>query len=288
MKQKNKPIYDLDGKVVFITGAAGGIGAAVARALHAAGARLVLTDTNPAQMEQLAAGFDADRTLALTLDITDAAATRAVVARAVERFGRIDIAFANAGISWSNGPQTLLSCDEPEFERIVEVNLLGVWRTIKAALPEVLRNQGQIVVTSSIYAFMNGMCNAPYATSKAGIEMLARSLRAELGSTGASASVLYPGCVETAIAKMAFGGNKVATKMVRVAYPVSLRQPIPPETVAAAMIDGLRTRRARIIVPGRWTPVSWLRGIVSIVTDRRIETQPKLQALMRDIERAPK
>ena len=162
-EEQYKVTYDLQGKVVLITGAAGGIGAATARALHACGARLVLTDVTQASVDRLAAEFDSERTLALALDVTDAAATKAVVQHAVDRFGRLDIAFANAGISWHDVPATVYSCDEQEFERIVEVDLFGVWRTIKAALPEIVRNRGQVLVTASVYAFVNGMVNAPYA-----------------------------------------------------------------------------------------------------------------------------
>ncbi len=137
----------------------------------------MLTDVTQASVDRLAAEFDPERTLALALDVTDAAATKAVMQHAVDRFGRLDIAFANAGISWHDLPATMYSCDEQEFERIVEVDLLGVWRTIKAALPEIVRNRGQVLVASSAYAFVNGMVNAPYAASKAAVEMLGRSLR---------------------------------------------------------------------------------------------------------------
>ncbi|WP_369051430.1 SDR family NAD(P)-dependent oxidoreductase [Burkholderia gladioli] len=95
-EEQDKVAYDLQGKVVLITGAAGGIGAATARELHACGARLVLTDVTQASVDRLAAEFGPERTLALALDVTDAAATRAVVQRTVNRFGRLDIAFANA------------------------------------------------------------------------------------------------------------------------------------------------------------------------------------------------
>ncbi|ERO65704.1 SDR family NAD(P)-dependent oxidoreductase [Pseudomonas piscis] len=184
--------YDLHGKVVLITGAAGGIGSATARELYVHGANLVLTDTRQEAVDLLAQEFDGQRVLALELDVTDSAASRQVVHQAVERFGHLDVAFANAGISWKGTPATLRTCDEDEFRRIVEVDLFGVWHTVRAALPEVVRNRGQILVTSSTYAYLNGMANAPYALSKAAVESLTRSLRAELGSTGATASVLYP------------------------------------------------------------------------------------------------
>lgn len=278
--------YDLQGKVVLITGAAGGIGAATARELHACGARLVLTDVTQASVDHLAAEFDPERTLALALDVTDAAATKAVVQHAVDRFGRLDIAFANAGIAWRDLPATMYSCDEQEFERIVEVDLLGVWRTIKAALPEVLRNEGQVLVTASVYAFVNGMVNAPYAASKAAVEMLARSLRAELGGTGATASVLYPGWVTTPIAKVGFGGNTLATKLIEKGFPAPLRRPIQPDDVAKGVVKGLRARQPRIMAPFRWAPFSWTRGVFNILTDWHLGRQHEMHTLMRELERS--
>lgn len=276
--------YDLKNKVVLITGAAGGIGAATARALYQQGASLVLTDVSQAAVDALAQEFDASRVLAVVLDVTDLQATKAVVQQAVDKFGKLDVAFANAGISWRGEPATVFSCNEDEFERIVEVDLFGVWRTIKAALPEVVKQQGQILVTASIYAFMNGMVNAPYAASKAAVEMLTRSLRAELAGTGATAGVLYPGWVETPIAKIAFGGNDIATKLIELGFPAPLRRPIQPEEIADAVVKGLISRQPRIIAPARWIPFSMLRGAVNMLSDWHLGRQQKMQRLIRELE----
>lgn len=276
--------YDLKQKVVLITGAAGGIGAATARELHAQGTCLVLTDMQQEAVDRLARELDADRVLALALDVTDARATEAVVRQAVARFGRLDVAFANAGIAWRDAPATLLSCDEAEFQRIVEVDLFGVWRTLRAALPEVIRNQGQVLVTSSIYSFLNGMANAPYAASKAAVESLTRALRAELGGTGATASVVYPGWTATAIAKIAFGGHDLATRMNAVALPGFLRRPITPEQMATAIVKGMQRREPRIIAPGRWTPIFMLRGVFNPLTDWYVSRHRGLQGLLRELE----
>ncbi|WP_372637774.1 SDR family NAD(P)-dependent oxidoreductase [Alcanivorax jadensis] len=276
--------YDLNGKVALITGATGGIGAASARALYQQGASLVLTDLSRQTLNDLAAEFDAERVLALPLDVTDAAASKAVVQQIVERFGRLDIAFANAGIAWRNTPATIASCDEAEFEKIIDVDLFGVWRTIRAALPEVQRNHGQIVITSSIYSFVNGMVNAPYAASKAAVEMLGRALRAELAGTGASASVLYPGWTATPIADLAFGGHATASELIESAFPAVLRKQVQPEEIATALVAGLATRSAAIIAPARWKPLSMLRGVMSPLSDALLERSTKIQRLVRNIE----
>lgn len=278
--------YDLNDKVVLITGASGGIGAASARALYQQGAKLVLTDLSLPALETLAAEFDAARVLALPLDVTDAAACKAVVAKATETFGRLDVAFANAGIAWRDTPATIASCDEAEFEKIIDVDLFGVWRTLRAALPEIQRNGGQIIITSSIYSFVNGMVNAPYAASKAAVEMLGRALRAELAGTGASAGVLYPGWTATPIAEVGFGGNDTATRLIEKAFPAVLRKPVAPETIAKALVDGLQERSAAIIAPARWKPLSMLRGIVNPLSDAMLERNREIHGLVRKFERS--
>lgn len=276
--------YDLAGKVVLITGAAGGIGTAAARALLAAGCRLVVTDRLEADMAALADTLPAEACLPLALDVTDTDAARAAVARAVVRFGRLDIAFANAGIAWSGPPRTLSMADDAEFTRIVEVDLLGVWRTMSAVLPEVRRNGGQVVACASAYAFVNGMCNAPYAASKAAVEMLSRALRAELAGTGASASTLYPGWVTTPIARLALGGDDLVTRMLEASLPAALRAPVPPEQVAAALVAGLKQRRARIFVPRRWGAVWLLRGVLTALADRKLDRAEDMHAMVRELE----
>jgi len=276
--------YQLKGKVVLITGAAGGIGAATARHVYGLGADLVLTDRQSADVQALASEFDADRVLPIALDVTDARATRAVVDQAVQKFGRLDVALANAGIAWKEGLSTVASCDEDEFEHILEVNLLGVWRTIRAALPEVMRNQGQILITSSIYAFLNGMANAPYAASKAAVESLGRTLRTELAGTGATASVVYPGWTATAIAEIAFGGDELATRLNQTALPALLRRPVSPEQVARGIAQGIQTRRPRIVVPARWQPVFGLRGLFNPLVDRYLDGHSGIHELLRQVE----
>jgi len=276
--------YEIKDKVILITGAAGGIGAACARALYAAGAYLVLTDISRRTVELLAKEFDSTRVLTMALDVTDFKAAQRAVKRSVDKFGKLDIVFANAGISWGNTAQTMLQCDANDFERIVEVDLLGVWRTIKAALPEIVRNKGHVLVTASIYSYVNGACNAPYATSKAGIEMMTRSLRIELAGTGVTACVLYPGWVDTNIADIAFGGDELASEMIRLAYPAFLRHLIKPERVAASVVKGLQKRKSRIMVPRRWIPIAAMRGLVNILTDRILSRNRKLQSIIHQLE----
>lgn len=274
------PLHD---KVILITGAGGGIGAACARAFHAAGARLVLTDATLAPAAALAAQLGNERTLALALDVTDRAAADVVVAEAVRRFGGIDMVFANAGIA-ADPPTTIAKMDERLFEKVIEVDLLGVWRTVRACLPQIIERRGHVLITASIYAYLNGVVNAPYAMSKAGVESFGRALRTELAGTGATAGVLYPGWVDTAIARVAFGGNATATELVAEICPWPYKRQIQPAQVAKAVVRGVVARAPRIIVPRRWVPLSLLRGVLNALTDWTFDRHARLHALVRKLE----
>ncbi len=188
------PHYDLNHRVALITGGARGIGLATARALTARGARVALVDLDSDELQSAAAHLGPE-TLAIPADVTDTAAIAAAVTRAAEHFGAVDLLIANAGIAPM--PATARTMDPDEFERVVEVNLLGVYRTVRAGLEQVIERRGQVVLVSSVYAFLNGMVLTPYAVAKAGVEQLGRALRIELAPHGASATVAYFGFVDT-------------------------------------------------------------------------------------------
>ncbi|WPO70371.1 short-chain dehydrogenase/reductase [Streptomyces sp. KN37] len=277
--------YSLSNKTVFITGAAGGIGAASARALHARGANLVLTGRNASSLDDLARELGEKRSLSLPVDVTDRAALQNAVAHTVDRFGTLDIVFANAAIG-PDLPATIATIDPELFERIIEVNLLGVWRTVRAALPQIIANRGHVLVTSSTYAYINGAVNAPYAASKAAIEQFARALRIELAMHGATAGVLYPGWVRTQMSRPALGGHELTTRMREVAFPSPLATAISPQVVARRAVQGIERRAPRITVPRRWQPVGILRGIVNPLSDRLLSRHAKLQLLLLALEDA--
>jgi NAD(P)-dependent dehydrogenase (short-subunit alcohol dehydrogenase family) len=273
----------LPGKTALVTGGAGGIGAAVATALAARGTNIVLADLGGTGLDRTASSLPAGQVLPIPADVTDAAAMHDVVTAAVERFGRLDIVFANAGIA-ADPPSTARTMPPSVFERVVEVDLLGVWRTVQPALEHVIARRGHILTTASAYAFVNGMVNAPYAASKAAVEQLGRALRAELAPHGASAGVLYPGWVATPIADSAFGGDPLLTAFKDHTYKGPLRKAITPERVAAAVVPGIERRAPRIIVPRRWLPLSMLRGIVNPLVDRALERDHTLHRLVHQLE----
>jgi NAD(P)-dependent dehydrogenase (short-subunit alcohol dehydrogenase family) len=275
--------YSLSNKTVFITGAAGGIGAATSRVLHTRGANVVLTGRNASSLADLARELGEERALPLAVDVTDPTALQNALADTVDRFGSLDVVFANAAIG-PDLPATVATIDPELFERIIEVNLLGVWRTVRTALPQIIANRGHIMVTSSTYAYINGAVNAPYAASKAAIEQLARALRVELAMHGATVGVLYPGWVRTPMSRPALGGHELTTRMRETAFPRPLAAPISPELVARRAVQGIERRAPRITVPRRWQPVGILRGIINPFSDQLLSRHTKLQPLLRALE----
>ncbi|KQR98770.1 short-chain dehydrogenase [Williamsia sp. Leaf354] len=274
----------LDGAVVIVTGAAGGIGREVVREVHRRGARVVALDLVQAAVDDAVRGLDPDRVLAARADVTVPADLSDAVDRAVARWGRIDVVFANAGISSGDSADTVASVADGVFERVIGVNLMGVWNTVRAALPHIIDSRGHVLVTSSTYAYLNGMVNAPYAASKAAVEQIGRALRSELAAHGATAGVLYPGWVATPIADVAFGKDQLATALIKRAFPRPLLTPIKPRRVGLAVADGIEARSPRIQVPRRWIPVSALRGIVNPLSDAALHRDPTMIGLVREVE----
>jgi len=274
------PVFDLNGKVALVTGAARGIGFETARQLHLRGASVAVLDIDPEQARE-AAERVGERALGIGADVTDEAAMRAAVAETVERFGGLDLAIANAGMAQSQ-VATVRGIGGEEWERVFEVDMLGVWRTVRAALPQIVERKGHIVVTGSIYSFANGVLNSPYAVAKAGVEALGRGLRAELMPLGASAGVVYYGWVDTRLVQDGFE-RKHSDRLQKNA-PAWLFKRIQPDEAAAALIRGIEERAPRTFAPKWWRYVSALRGIVNPLLDRRFDRDREMFETIRAVE----
>ena len=274
--------YDLTGKVALVTGGARGIGFATARALVARGASVVIVDVDGAAAESAAARVHDTKALGLAGDVTDRVAMQRAVAVAVERFGALDVVVANAGIVARVA--TLNAMPSETFERVLDVNLMGTYRTVAAALPEIVRRRGHVVLVSSIYAFTNGIGTVPYAMSKAAVEQLGRALRVELAQHGASASVAYFGFIETDMVRKAIDEDPVAQTMLADLLPKPLRKRLPATAAGEAIARGIERRRPRIIRPRRWAAMSVLRGIINPLTDAQMERDETAQANLRKLD----
>jgi len=273
--------YDLTDKVALVTGGARGIGFATAQAVVARGASVAIVDLDAAAAERAAGQVHDAKALGLAADVTDRGAMQRAVATTVERFGGLDVVVANAGIA-SRGA-TFRAASSETFARILDVNLMGVCRTVDAALPEIVRRQGHVVVISSIYAFTNGVGAVPYAMSKAAVEQLGRALRVELVQHGASASVAYFGFIDTEMVHQAIDKDPLADQMFE-SFPKPLRKRLAPAAAGEAIVRGIERRQPRIIRPRRWTVMSVLRGILNPLTDAQMERDAKTQEILRQLD----
>ena len=273
--------YDLNHKVALVTGAARGIGFETAKAIVARGGSVVVVDLDSEAAEAAAAQLHDNRAIGIAADVTDRGAMRQAVAATVERFGGVDVVVANAGIA--SKAATFRAMATEVFERVIDVNLIGVVRTVEAALPEIVRRQGHAVVVASIYAFQNGIGASPYAMSKAAVEQFGRALRAELVQHGASASVAYFGFIDTEMVHRGIDQDPLADSLFAT-FPKLLHKRLHPSAAGEAIAVGIERRAPRIIRPRRWAVLSTLRGIVNPLTDRRIERDAKVQAIARELD----
>lgn len=274
------PAFDLNGKVALVTGAARGIGYETARQMQMRGAAVAVLDLDAGQAREAAERIG-DRALGIGADVTDQGAMLAAVAEVVERLGGLDCAVANAGIAQER-VATVYGMSGEEWERVLEVDLLGVFRTVRAALPQIVERGGHVGLVSSAYAFVNGMGNSPYAVAKPGVESLGRALRVELAPHGASATVAYFGWVDTTMVRDAFAQPDAAR--LNEGIPAFLMKRIRPDEAAAAFVRGIEERAPRVFAPRWWRYVSALRGLINPLLDKRQERDARTQALLRDID----
>ena len=268
----SRATYDLTGKVVLITGGNGGIGAATGQELLRRGARLVVADIDPTTPERSAL-LGADRVLGCTADVRDRASLDAVVEHAVDRFGRIDVVIANAGLLATAA--TLRNTPIADVEATLAVNVIGVVNTVAAGVAEVIRNRGQVVLISSVFAFVNGMGVIPYAMSKAAVEQLGRGLRIELADREVSVLTAYFSLVETDMIKHGVDTDDVVLALLST-LPKPMRKRVTPASAATALVDGLEHRSARVIHPGLWRPISSLRGLLAPGMDARFAADRRI------------
>jgi NAD(P)-dependent dehydrogenase (short-subunit alcohol dehydrogenase family) len=274
------PNFEVSGKVAMVTGGARGIGFGTAEALSRRGAVSVIVDLSQEAAAAAAARLPGPA-LGLGADVTDRGAMQRVVADVVGQLGGLDVVVANAGIA-SRGA-TVRAMNGEAFDRVLAVNLGGVYNTVITALPQIAERRGQIVVTSSVYAFLNGLGAAPYAMAKAGVEQLGRALRVELVPHGAGASVAYFGFIDTEMVHRAIDADPFADRMLN-ALPKPLRKRLTPAQAGEAVARGIEKRAPRIIAPKRWAAFSALRGILNPLLDDWMLKDENTQAIVRELD----
>jgi len=242
---------------------------------------VVIVDLEHEGAQAAASQLHETRAIGFAADVTDRGAMQRAVAGAVERFGGLDVVVANAGIA-SRGA-TFRAMATEGFDRVIDVNLMGVIRTVEAALPEIVRRKGHVVAIASVYAFTNGLGATPYAISKAGVEQFGRALRVELAQHGASASVAYFGFIDTEMVHRMIDQDPIVDSMLGT-FPRPLRKRLHPRVAGEAIVTGIERRAPRIIRPRRWVVMSVLRGILNPLLDRRMERDEQIQSLARDLD----
>jgi NAD(P)-dependent dehydrogenase (short-subunit alcohol dehydrogenase family) len=249
----------VSGHVVLITGAANGIGAETARQLTAAGARVALLDRDEAALKQLVDELG-DAAAAFVADVTQADSLDAAVQAAAAHFGGIDTVVANAGIS---GPvATVVSVDPLDFEQVVDINLLGVFRTVRAALPYVTARRGYVMLVSSIMALIPSPTAAGYAATKAGVEAFGRALRVELADKGVAVGVAYFGLIETGMVRDIVSGTGFGGVLAKL--PGFFGRPAPVASAGSVLTSGIARRASRVFAPGYVRLLLDLRPLVAL------------------------
>ena len=215
-----------DGKVCLVTGAARGIGRAIAERLASEGARLVLADIDLEAAEAAVDQLDRAGAIAVRCDITDRASVEAAIGQASQAFGRLDVLVNNAGLG---SGQPFAESSDADFTQQVELNLAGAVRCIQAALPHLVDSGGNVVSIGSV----NGIAafgDVAYSMAKAGLHNLVLNLTREYGPQGVRFNVVAPGTIRTRVWD---GREDVLRQLAETVYP--LRRVGEPADVAAAV-----------------------------------------------------
>lgn len=233
-------MHRFNDKTVLVTGAASGIGLAAARRFLDEGARVVMLDIDEVALKEAAAGLPEDRVLVQVGDTADRQTAAAAVKAAVERFGGLHILVNNAGMA-TEGDITQTS--EEDFERVMAVNVAGYFHMAKAAMPELVKTKGSIVMTSSVSGLGGDWNLFAYNTSKGAVSNMVRAMAMDAGKDGVRVNAVNPSFTKTGMTEDMVSNPELVAKF-RERMP--LGAPEDPEGVAAVMAF-LASEDARLI-----------------------------------------
>jgi NAD(P)-dependent dehydrogenase (short-subunit alcohol dehydrogenase family) len=230
------PIARLADKVALITGGAGSIGLATARAYVAEGARVMIVDVDEGALERAADSVGSDALVWQAADVTDSGHVKAAVAATVDRFGKLDVAFANAGVFGVVAPVTDYPLDV--FERVMSVNVVGCFLVAQHALA-VMEDGGSLVINSSVVGLTSDRGIAAYATSKHAVIGLMRTAAKEMAPRGIRVNSLHPGPTDNdfqhAIEVEAIGATREESAKV-FEQMIPLARHAAPDEIAQAVV----------------------------------------------------
>jgi NAD(P)-dependent dehydrogenase (short-subunit alcohol dehydrogenase family) len=271
----------LVGRSVLITGAARGIGAALARKAAARGARVALVGLEPEELARVADDLGPEH-LWVEADVTDAEALQAAVQRTVDTFGGLDVVVANAGIAPLT---TVMTSSAQALSRTIEVNLIGAMLTTHAALPHIAERKGHVLLISSAAAFtvLPGM--SAYCASKAGVERFGDALRLEVAHRGVTVASAHPTWIDTDMVRDTEAALPTFAE-TRKQLPGPLGAFTSVEACAEALVENLETRGRRVFVPRSVGTVAALRQLVTGVVAEKVAmavSAKRVPQLERDI-----
>lgn len=246
------------GKVALITGAARGIGAGVARGYVEQGGRVALVGLEPDLLAALADELG-DAAAWWEADVRDGAAVHAAIDAAAARFGRLDHVLANAGIA-SYG--TVRQIDDTAFERVVDININGVFRTLKYATPHLAASRGYALVVASQASFTPLAGLASYNASKAGAESLAMAYKQEVAHLGIGVGSCHPSWIDTDIVRNA-EKDLPTFREIRRKLPWPANGTTSVEECVDLILKGFAKRKGRVYVPKNVVVSNWTKSFVN-------------------------
>jgi NAD(P)-dependent dehydrogenase (short-subunit alcohol dehydrogenase family) len=257
---------DAEGKVVVVTGAAGGIGGSLVRAVVARGARTVVAaDLNAEGVTRLSEELGAERVLARALDVTDEQATRALVAEVEASAGPIDLWFANAGLATGSGPDA----PDEDWNRQWQINVMSHVYAARTLLPGwIERGEGHLVTTASMAGILTAVGDAAYSATKHAAVGFAEWLAFTYGGRGVGVSCVCPGAVDTAMLRAGGGGDAAKASAV-----IGGGEVLDPEQAAQRILEGLQRNEFLIlthpemhefVVGKAQEPERWIRGMTKL------------------------
>ncbi|MFF5029487.1 SDR family oxidoreductase [Streptomyces collinus] len=267
------PDSPLHGRTVVVTGAARGVGAALAREIARCGARLALLGHERSRLEEIAARLPSPA-LAIGVDVTDLEALRTAAGEVRRRLGRPSVVVANAGIA-QGGP--FASSDPVEWRRVIDVNLTGSAQTARVFLPDLIATAGYHLQIASLASLGAAPLMSAYCASKAGVEAFAHALRAEVAHQGVGVGIAYLNWTDTDMIRDADRYNVL--RELRGHMPPPARRVHPVDAVAARIVRGLERRRTAVYAPAWLRLVQPVRAALPPVVLRVARHElPRLQA----------
>jgi len=249
--KKSRP-SSLKGQVVLITGAASGIGAATAIEVLSHGAIPVLVDCDQEPLARMAQQCG-EGTLFFVADVSDLHAMLSVVEQTLAVFHRIDAVFANAGVA-AFGPVAYV--DPQAWQRCIEVNVFGVFNTVRSALPALIKQRGYVLINASVSSFAHPPAMSAYAASKSAVEAIGNVLRLELQAHHVDVGVMYAGWVRTPLVEE--GALHPGFVRLRATMPSFLNKETSAQVTARVVVHAISKRQRRIFIP------SWLRFLFAL------------------------